>query len=296
MLFVIVGGLGLASKGIFAKLLFAQGVDIDTVVTLRALMAMPGFVLVGAMFGALGSIRSASPRAWLLAMTGGFICYYIGARLNFFALSLIDAGVERAIIFSYPALVVIANSLINRRLPSGRILLALLITWLGILLVVGLLDKDLLDQNLLGSIVVLICAATMAFYLIVTERVTRQISSAAFTSIAMTTAALCFAIQFALNGEAADFSLSGRAWALMGGIVIFATVVPLFCMAEGVRRIGAQRAAVVSTVGPPATIVMAAAVLGERMGLTQIIGVVGIVAGILILELQRRAPPPGPEI
>ncbi len=296
MLFVIVGGLGLASKGIFAKLLYAQGVDIDTVVTLRALLAMPGFVLVGIMFGASGNIGSAPPRAWLLAMTGGFVCYYIGARLNFFALSLIDAGVERAIIFSYPALVVVAKSLITQRLPSGRILLALLITWLGILLVVGLLDKNLLDQNLLGSVVVLICAATMAFYLIVTESVTRQISSTAFTSIAMTTAALCFAMQFALLGEATDFSLNGQAWALMAGIVVFATIVPLVCMAEGVRRIGAQRAAVISTVGPPATIVMAAGLLGERMGITQIIGVLGIIAGILILELQRRARPPGPEI
>ena len=36
-------------------------------------------------------------------------------------------------------------------------------------------------------------------------------------------------------------------------------------MAEGVRRLGAPRAAVVSTVGPPTTIVLGALLLGDAL-------------------------------
>jgi drug/metabolite transporter (DMT)-like permease len=292
VLLVAIGGIGLASKGLFAKLLYARGVDVQTVLVLRTVLAMPGFVLVGLLFGSAASIRAAPPRVWLLAMAGGFMCYYVGASLNFFALSLIDASIERALLFSYPALVVMANSVIRRRLPSRPITLAILVTWLGIALVVGLFDSQIFEQNLTGAVLVLICGATMAFYLMVTERVTRSMSSAAFTTIAMTTAALCFVVQFAFRGSVEDLQLDGGSWLLMAGLVIFATIVPLFSLAEGVRRVGAQRGAVVSTVGPPATILMAAIVLGERMEAVQIVGVACILAGILVLELRGRAPPP----
>jgi drug/metabolite transporter (DMT)-like permease len=296
VLLVAAGAIGLASKGIFAKLLYAQGVEVSTVLVLRTLLALPGFLLVGYLFGAAASLRAAPLWAWLAAMTGGFVCYYVGASLNFFALSLIDASVERALLFSYPALIVMTNSVIKRQLPGRATLLAILLTWAGIALVVGLLDKNVFDQNLTGSLLVLVCAATMAFYLMVTERTTQAMSSAAFTSVAMATAAACFSAQFAVIGEADKLSLSTSGWVLMLGLVIFATVLPLFCMAEGVRRIGAQRGSVISTVGPPATILMATMFLGERMDGLQMLGVAGIVAGILILERRGRVPYKGPDI
>ena len=51
MLLVAAGGIGLASKGIFAKLLYAQGVDVQTVLVLRTVLAWPGFLLVGYLNG-----------------------------------------------------------------------------------------------------------------------------------------------------------------------------------------------------------------------------------------------------
>ena len=295
MLLVAAGGIGLASKGIFAKLLYAQGVDVQTVLVLRTVLAWPGFLLVGYLFGARESLRHAPRWAWFAAATGGFACYYFGAGINFLALSLIDASVERALLFSYPALVVMATSVIQRRLPGRVTLLALAITWLGIALVVGLQDADVFSQNAYGSALVLVCAATMAFYLMVTERTTRAINSSAFTTVAMTAAAVCFALQFLALGELDDLSLNARAWLLMSGLVVFATVLPLFFMAEGIRRIGAQRGALISTVGPPATILLAVVFLGERMEAIQLAGVALILAGILVLELRGRAPTKTPD-
>jgi len=294
VLLVAAGGIGLASKGIFAKLLYAQGVDVQTVLVLRTVIAWPGFLLVGYLFGARESLRHAPRWAWFAAAAGGFACYYFGAGINFLALSLIDASVERALLFSYPALVVMATSVINRRRPGPVTLLAIVITWLGIAFVVGLQDADVFSQNAFGSGLVLVCAATMAFYLMVTERTTKAINSSAFTTVAMTAAAACFGLQFAALGEWSDLSMNARSWALMAGLVVFATVLPLFFMAEGIKRIGAQRGAVVSTVGPPATILLAVAFLGERMETIQLAGVALIVAGILILELRGRFPARAP--
>jgi drug/metabolite transporter (DMT)-like permease len=70
-------------------------------------------------------------------------------------------------------------------------------------------------------------------------------------------------------------------------LVVLATVVPMLAMAEGVRRLGAPRASVVATVGPPTTIVLGAWLLDERLRPAQWIGVALIVAGILALELTE---------
>ena len=152
------------------------------------------------------------------------------------------------------------------------------------------------SQNAFGATLVLVCAATMAFYLMVVERTTRAITSSAFTTVAMTAAAACFGLQFLAFGDPADLSLNGPAWGLMAGLVVFATVLPLLLMAEGIKRVGAQRGAVVSTVGPPATILLAVAFLGERMEPIQLAGVALIIGGILVLELRGRVQSKGPEI
>jgi drug/metabolite transporter (DMT)-like permease len=66
--------------------------------------------------------------------------------------------------------------------------------------------------------------------------------------------------------------------------------VPALMQAEGIRRIGAERGAVVSTAGPPMTIALAWLVLDERMSPWQFAGVAAIVAGILVLDLSRGKP------
>jgi drug/metabolite transporter (DMT)-like permease len=60
---------------------------------------------------------------------------------------------------------------------------------------------------------------------------------------------------------------------------------PGLMQADGMRRVGAQRAAIGSTVGPPATILMAALFLGERLNAWQMLGSAMIVASVLVLSV-----------
>jgi drug/metabolite transporter (DMT)-like permease len=62
---------------------------------------------------------------------------------------------------------------------------------------------------------------------------------------------------------------------------------PASFQAEGVRRIGAQRGAVLSSVGPPTTVLLAFFLLGERLSAWQWVGMALIVLGIMVLDLAR---------
>ena len=286
---MVIGSVLLGAKGVVAKILYARGLDFETVVSLRAVLAIPGFFAITVWQGGLAPLRQVSRAAWLQATLAGVICYAIGASANFFALTLIDASVERALLFSYPAMVVMVGWIASKRRPRALTLVAVVATWLGIALTVGAFRQSLLAQNIVGAGWVLFCSATIAYYFMVSAKLTREMGSAQFTLVAMTAAGVALAVSYGVRSGWAEIDMDAETWAWFLGLVVFVTVLPLYLIAEGVRRIGAQRGAIASTVGPPSAALLAIAFLGEVVTAGQLAGIALIVGGILALELRRRA-------
>ena len=284
---IVLGSIMLASKGIFAKLLYARGLHFETVVATRALLAIPGFMLVAWLRPGPGPLHLGDRRDLLRAALAGVVCYYVGASLNFYALTLIDASVERALLYSYPAMVVVLTWLISRQRPGPVMGGAVIGTFVGIVLVVGVLRPGLPPQNLTGVLCVLLCSATIAYYYLASGPLTRAMGSAQFTLVAMTASGLARALHYQLRQGWQNLSMDQGSALLMLGLVVFATVLPLYLVAEGLRRVGPQRAAISSTSGPPAAALMAVLLLGERMRLDQWLGIFLIVGSIALLELRR---------
>jgi drug/metabolite transporter (DMT)-like permease len=289
---VAVGAACFASKGVFAKYLYADGWSAEAVATLRAVFALPIVAAWALWRGRVRALAGAPRSALLGAAAGGVLCYYLGSLLDFQALTLIDVSVERVLLFSYPSMVVLLYAAIYRSWPRPRVLAALAVTYLGIFLVVGGSVGGVPRASLTGAGLVLVCALTFAVYYLASDRWTPVLGSVNFTLCALTVATACLAGQFLLHHGVASVSWSTRDGWLMAGLVAIATALPMLSMAEGVRRVGAERAAVVSTVGPPTTILLGAGFLGERLNGPQWLGVLFIIAGIGILELARRAPIP----
>ena len=66
-------------------------------------------------------------------------------------------------------------------------------------------------------------------------------------------------------------------------MAVFATVVPSLLLSIGLNRIGSSNVAIISSIGPMATILQAYLVLGEKFGVLQALGTVLVVAGVLII-------------
>ncbi len=288
LLIAAAAAVGFASKGIFAKLLYARGWDFESVLTVRAIVALP-IVWAWALWrDGLTSIRRVPLTAAAGVAAAGALCYCVGALLNFYALTLIAAGVERVLLFSYPSMVVMLHALLNRRAPTRRVLAAVALTYAGILMVVGGSDLATLRDNAFGAGLVLLCALTFALYYLASDRWTALAGSAPFTVIALTSATVMLLLVAAIrHGDVATLKGGGAEALLMAGLVLFATVMPMLLMTEGVRRLGAQRSAIVSTIGPPATLLMGALFLGERLTPPQWSGALLILAGIVVLQSQR---------
>ena len=99
-----------------------------------------------------------------------------------------------------------------------------------------------------------------------------------------------FSAQYAASrcGDPAPGAVPGEAWiALIGFGVFSAFAVAAFL--GGSRRVGAARAALVSTIEPVYTIVMATILLGESLDPIQVLGGGLVVVGVL-LTLGGKLP------
>lgn len=287
---VAVGAILLAGKGLFAKALYGMGLTFHDVAAIRSVLAVPGFALLAWLYR---SHINRTPdvmthrKDLLLAAAVGLLCYYLGALANFYALTIVAANVERPLLFAYPIFVVLITTLLHRRAPSAPVVLALLLTTMGVTLVTGALNASLTPEQWTGIGWICFCSLTIAIYFLVSAKLTQRLGSSFFTFIAMTSAAVGFLGHYQIARGWQNIDLSGSAWLMLAALIVFSTVLPLLLMAEGVRRVGASRAALISTLGPPATAIMAYYLTGEMLTLSQLAGIGLVIIGVLSLELGR---------
>ena len=290
---VAIGAVLLAAKGLFAKTLFDLGLSFHDVAAIRSVLAVPGFALLAWLYQSKNTAEwddTSRRNDLLLALFAGFLCYYLGALANFYALTVIDASVERPLLFAYPIFVVIITTLITRQPPSARVLLALLLTTLGVVLVTGALNAHLSANQWSGMGWILFCSLSIAIYTLISGELTQRLGSGLFTLTAMTAAAVGMAVHYQIFVGWENVDLSVAAWWTLTALVVFSTVLPLFLMAEGVRRVGASKASLISTLGPPATAIMAQELTGEILAPAQWLGIALVLIGVMALEVRRNRP------
>ncbi len=268
------------------KLLAARGVDYLTMTMVRGLLALPLYTGLALWRGV--DLRRAPLRMLALAALAGALGYGVGALVDFRALEMIDVSVERALLFSYPALIVAWRAITLRRRPRPSVLFALTATYAGILLVVGGFDAALWRQNLLGALLVLTCAACIACYFLLGERCIGQLGSSGFTMVALGSAALFVLLAFiARRSTAAVAALDLHDWLLLIALAVLCMFLPTVFQAAAISRIGAEHGALASTVGPPAALLLGVLALGERPDIWQLAGTTVIVIAILLIARER---------
>jgi drug/metabolite transporter (DMT)-like permease len=291
MIHVALGAMLFASKGLFGKWLYQRGVGFELLVTVRALIAMPlfGWIAWRQNSAAAAPPAPVRPAAFFAAVTAGVVCYYVGALVDFWALMLIDASIERVLLFSYPAMVVAIGAVMERRAPEARVVWAMVLTYVGIFFAMGGIDLAELRANLFGAFLVLIAALTTAIYFLIGAKYTKELGSTRFAAIAMISAAVLLAIHFAaFNSFEEVLALESYDWMLLAVLGTACMFIPGLLQAEGMKRVGASRAAIASTIGPPTTIVLAALFFAERLNAWQIVGSAMIVGSVLVLSVAGK--------
>ena len=283
---VLVGSIGFSGKTVIIKLAYQYGVDALTLLALRMLFALPFFLAMAWWAG--GGAKQMARRDWIAVIALGFIGYYVGSYLDFAGLQFISAGLGRLILFLYPTLVLVFSAMFLKQPIHRRHLVSLALSYGGIALVFqheAALGESL-PRTLIGASLVFAGAITYAIYLIAGSRLVQNLGSMRCTAYASISAS-CFVIaHFMVTHGPERLVVAHEVYWLTLVMAVLSTVLPLWLMAEGLKRIGANQVSLVACIGPISTIALAHVFLGEPVAGYQLAGAALVLAGVMIISVK----------
>ncbi|MDB6062247.1 MAG: permease [Verrucomicrobiaceae bacterium] len=281
---VVIAALLFACKGTLIKYIYSLGAGVADVMILRLLFSMPAYLWVALRHWPAKHNRPKISQ-WIGVMLCGICGYYIASYFDMLGLQTISAGLERIILYTFPAFVVIFSAWLFKKSLSPLLYFYIAVSYVGLFMVfyadIRVQPASSTAAIIQGSLYVLISAIAFAGYVIGSEHFMRSMSSAIFTAVAMLAAGIVMSLHYALfNSPAHLLQLSSAVygWCLLTAIAF--TVMPAFMMSAGIRKIGSAKAGGIGMVGPLATLVIAASVLGETITLLQIAGFIVVVFAI----------------
>lgn len=280
---VAVSAVTISIKGVIAKLLYAHGLDPVTLLALRFLIALPFFWL----FLFLYPSGKVSVKDLVLIIISGIFGLYFAAIADFYGLLYIDASLERVIIYAYPTMVAVMAAFVFKERLGGKRIAALGVTYIGLFFVLqGLLGKGFYNASALGAGLVFFSAIVYAASCVLTESLSRRISSVKIA--AYTTTAATFGFVGTWQGNGAFLPNGLDVWALLLLLGVVATFIPLLTFVMGVKLIGASKASSFSLIGPVATAILGYYLLDERLDALQVFGMGLVIIGVLMIPAIKK--------
>ncbi|QPF73523.1 DMT family transporter [Roseateles sp. DAIF2] len=280
------GAVAFSGKAIIVKLAYRHGVDAVTLIMLRMLFALPLFLLLSWWAGR--GKPALTRRDWIAILGLGFSGYYLASFLDFAGLAYVSASFERLILYLNPTLVLFLGWILFKRRVTGRQLIALGVSYAGVLLVFGQ-ELQLQGSHVaLGAGLVFGSAVSYALYLVYSGEEVKRLGAMRLTGLATTVACLLCIGQFLLLRPVSGLAaLAPEVWWLSLLNATACTFAPVLMVMMAIERVGATIAAQTGMIGPMSTILMGVWILGEPFTPWVAAGTVLVLGGVWLLTKWR---------
>jgi drug/metabolite transporter (DMT)-like permease len=285
LLLALLGAIAFSGKAIIVKLAYRHGVDAVTLIAYRMLFALPLFLLLSWWAGR-GKARLAQ-RDWLAVLGLGFCGYYLASSLDFAGLQYISASLERLILYLNPTLVLALGVFVFRKSATRRQLIALAVSYSGVLLVFGHEVTLAGAHTALGALLVFGSAVSYAVYLAFSGQEVQRLGAMRLTGLATTVACLLCIAQFLLLRPLSALAVAPEVIWLSVLNATLCTFAPVLMVMMAIERIGATLTAQTGMIGPLSTILMGVLILGEPFTVWVACGTVLVLAGVWMLAKWR---------
>ena len=284
----------LSLKPVLIKLVFSEKVDTITVLMLRMAFSLPVYIGLGTFLLRNRSRQpvtaglSLTPKWFLTTFAASILGYYVAMWLDFEGLNHISAQLERIISFAYPTFVLLIGWAFFGQNVTSRKLLALVLSYLGIVVIFAHDLNSYGGRVPLGAALVLTAALVFAIYTLVSKELIQAAGSLLFTCVSLSGAGLAILMNFFLVHGIQFPDISERVLWISLLLAVFATLLPSFMVTEAIARIGPDQTSIVAAIGPPTTTVLAVVLLDETFTFYHLTGMALVIGGVLTLSLRRR--------
>ncbi len=270
---VVVSAAAFGTLAIFARFAFADSVDAVTLSFFRFTLAAAGMAVP------LAARREPLPRGrtlgWLIAM--GALGYVGQSSAYLTALQFIPAGTVALLLYLYPIFVAALSAVFLKERLTRVKFAAMGLALVGMALTVG----PEWTGRWQGVALALTGAAIYSVYILVGTHVMRRVTVFQSSTVILASAGLTFGAWMAARGPHLPATAGG--WLAILGVVVVSTILPVATFLAGLERIGPTNAAMLSTLEPVVTVLLAAGLLGEAITPLTVFGGALILAAVLLL-------------
>lgn len=276
----------MAFKGIFARLIYQQQVSVNALLIWRFALAVPLFWL------AAGWINRGKPkpplnrRQWLLCGVTGML-FFVSAWCDFNAIDRLGASLSRLLLYLFPALVMVLEALEHRRMPTQARLLVFAGAWLGIVLLL-LPDWHGGTVEALGLVFGFGAASCYALFWRTSQTLIQPLGSVRFNQLSNSVTLVAMLLFLLPSLPVRELWISPTALGWMVLMVVFSTVLPFFLLFEGLGRVNAAEAGMLTLFGPVVTVVVALWVFpDEQLAPLQWLGMAVVLVSVASLKRMK---------
>jgi len=297
---IVVSACAFGSGALIAKPIYALGVGWLTLLAWRFTVGAAtswAWLLVTA--DGRATIRRAAGSATVVALGLGIL--YVGNSATYYAsLETVPASLAGLVVYVYPALVAVLSLRYARALEGRRAWVALGVALAGVALALGGIPATAMPP--VSGLALLVASPVIyAVWIVLAARLGGERSTSAerdpagadttvsSATMMTATAAVYLVLAAATATPVLPGAVPAAAWPYLLALGLVTTFVAILTFTAGTRRIGAAQAALVSTIEPAYTIVLAGILFGERLTPIQLAGAGLILAAVVLAQASPSA-------
>jgi drug/metabolite transporter (DMT)-like permease len=223
------------------------------------------------------------------ALAKGFLVGLLLSSVQFWllasALNRIDAALVSLLFYTYPSLVMAGAVLVRREPATRRRLAALIVATGGLILVLS--GARGADVDMTGVLLALASAVGCAAMFLISHALMREVPAYQLGASMTTGSAVAF-LAVGLTAQQIEMGFETWGWLPIIGLAIMSSILANGLGFAGIARVGPSAAGILMTAEPVLTVILAALLLDERLGPSQLLGGLLVVSAVLILQLRRR--------
>ncbi len=298
---ILVSACSFGSGGLFAQPVYETGVSWHVLSAWRfGFGALLAWLWVLARPDTRRGLRLLDRRTLVTASLLG-VLYTVNSGTYYAGLEEVPVSLASLIVYIYPAIVAVIALRVGRRLEGRRPWFALALALVGVALAVGGIPEGAIPP--IGALGLIVTSPIIySIWIVLSARLSGErresvgrdagdgADAAAVTALMISATAATYWLGAVVFGApVTPDRIPAAAWPGLVGVGVVATFIAIQTFYAGARRIGAAQAALVSTIEPIWTIVLAALLFGQTLGPAQLLGGAFIIVGVLIAQAPTEA-------
>jgi drug/metabolite transporter (DMT)-like permease len=292
-LYILVGTTLWGVSSVVAKSLFIIGLPPAELVLIRLTLAAVALALILFFFDRKRMVISLKDLPYFLVL--GFVGVAGMQFTYYYTISKIHVGPAILLQYIQPVWVSLYAFLFQKEPLSKEKIAALLLAVMGCYFVVGGYQTDLLRLNKIGIVSGVLASLFFTFYALFGEKGLKKYDSWTLILYGFGFGAVLYWILFSpMKIITAGHSL--KMWIAFIYIAIFSTLIPFGLYFKGIEYMRATRTSIIATWEPVVASITAYIVLGEVLFPLQVLGGIGVIAAIVLLQVAKEKVAPSAPI